>query len=219
MRSILLALTAAIALTAAVKAASPYPAIYDQRATLFEVLPVDSTDIVFVGNSLTHGCEWHELFGMPNVKNRGINSDIIQGIRERIDPIVNGRPAKIFLIAGVNDISHHLTADSLATAMASLVDYIMEKTPQTKLYLESCLPFNNDFGRYKNLFGTEQVLLDYNKRLEQIAADRGITFINVFPALADAGGRLDPRYTNDGLHLLGPGYLVWRDVLLPYVLE
>lgn len=36
---------------------------YDQRASLFDALPLDSTNIVFLGNSLTNGCEWHELFG------------------------------------------------------------------------------------------------------------------------------------------------------------
>lgn len=193
--------------------------LYGQRKTLFEVLPVDSTDIVFLGNSLTQGCEWHELFGMPNLKNRGINGDIIQGVRDRVDPVVAGHPKKIFLLTGVNDISHHIPADSLARAMGELVDYILEKSPTTKLYLESCLPINNDFRRYKNLFGEEENLLEFNRLLEKLAADRGVTFLNLFPLFANEEGKLDPSLTNDGLHLLGAGYLRWRDFLLPYVLE
>lgn len=218
-RFVLLMVLAAVAAMAGEVSAKKYFDLWGQRASLFEVLPVDSTDIVFVGNSLTHGCEWHELFGMPNIKNRGINGDIVSGIRDRIDAVVKGRPAKIFLIAGVNDISHHITADSIAHDMETLVDYIIKETPGTKIYLESCLPINNDFGKWKNLVGTEQVLIEYNKKLKEIAQSRGITFIDVFGALADEGGRLDPRYTNDGLHLLGEGYLVWRDVLMPYVKE
>ncbi len=130
-----------------------YGELYYQRASLFDLLPVDSTDIVFVGNSLTHGCEWHELFGMPNIKNRGINGDIVEGIMERIDPVVNGHPAKIFLLVGVNDVSHNLTADSVSTAIGQLIDYIRTKTPQTKLYVQSLLPINNSFKRYKAIFG------------------------------------------------------------------
>ena len=49
-----------------------YTELWGQRATIFEALPVDTNDIVMLGNSLTHGCEWHELLGMPNVLNRGI---------------------------------------------------------------------------------------------------------------------------------------------------
>lgn len=31
---------------------------YEQRASLFEVLPTDPQDIIFLGNSITNGCEW-----------------------------------------------------------------------------------------------------------------------------------------------------------------
>ena len=46
-------------------------AVYrEQRRTLFELLPVRSSDIVFLGNSITDGCEWDELFdnrqGIPS---------------------------------------------------------------------------------------------------------------------------------------------------------
>ncbi len=196
-----------------------YGELYYQRASLFDLLPVDSTDIVFVGNSLTHGCEWHELFGMPNIKNRGINGDIVEGIMERIDPVVNGHPAKIFLLVGVNDVSHNLTADSVSTAIGQLIDYIRTKTPQTKLYVQSLLPINNSFKRYKAIFGKEQVIRDINTRVSAMADDKGFTWINSRPIFADKDDNLDPRWTNDGLHLLGEGCMQWRDFLLPYVTE
>ena len=53
--------------------------LWGQRASLFEMLGTDSTSIVFLGNSLTHGCEWHELFGNPHIVNRGINGDVVDG--------------------------------------------------------------------------------------------------------------------------------------------
>ena len=37
---------------------------YDQRRSLFEVLPIRSSDIVFLGNSITDGGEWAELFDL-----------------------------------------------------------------------------------------------------------------------------------------------------------
>ncbi len=199
--------------------AKKYTELYYQRASLFSVLPVDTTDIVMLGNSLTHGCEWHELFNMPNVLNRGINGDVVQGIYERIDPIVNGHPKKIFLLTGVNDVSHDLTADSIATALGGLIDYIREKTPQTHLYVESLLPINNSFGRYKAIFGKEQVVRDVNALLEPMAAEKGFTWINIYPYFADENQNLRADLTNDGLHLLAPGYLIWRSILLPYITE
>ncbi len=209
-------LTVVICCTAA---KTRHDGLWGQRATLFELLPVDSTDIVMLGNSITHYCEWHELLGMDNVKNRGISGDVVGQMTERLDPIVKGHPAKIFVMGGVNDVSHKLSADSIASLMETLLDYIIDKSPQTKIYLQSALPINNDFGRFKSLNGTEQVVVDYNKRLVEIARQRGITFINLFPLFADADGKLDEKYTNDGLHLLGNAYLVWRDAIMPYIKE
>lgn len=82
-----------------------YNLYYYQRATLFEELPIDNDDIVFLGNSITDNCEWHELFDNPNIKNRGISSDVSMGVYDRLNPIVAGKPAKIFLMIGINDVS------------------------------------------------------------------------------------------------------------------
>lgn len=198
---------------------TPRGEFYGQRASLFEVLPVDSTQIVFLGNSLTNGCEWHELLGMPNVVNRGINGDTFGGIDERLAPVVSGQPAKIFLLTGVNDVSHDLTADSIASGIIALVKRIRTESPRTRLYVQSLLPFNNSFGRYKLLAGKEQVVRDINAILQPQVEELGATWINLYPLFADENENLKVEYTNDGLHLLGPAYLVWRDAVLPYVNE
>ena len=196
-----------------------YTELWGQRATIFEALPVDTNDIVMLGNSLTHGCEWHELLGMPNVLNRGIIGDVIQGIRLRVDPILDGHPKKIFLLSGVNDVSHNLSADSIANAMGELIDYIRTRSPQTRLYVQSMLPINNSFGRYKNLKDKEQVIRDANALIAAMAQDKGFTWINLYPAVADKDGNLRTDLTNDGLHLLAPGYRIWADIIRPYINE
>ena len=192
---------------------------YDQRATLFEVLPMDSTNIVFLGNSITNGCEWHELFNNPRIVNRGISGDIAMGIVDRLDPLIKGKPAKGFLMIGVNDVSHHISADSIATDITKIVNRIRSESPGTKLYLQSCLPFNESFNRWKNLVGKQQVIIDLNKRLEKVAGEYGATWINLYPLFSDGHDNLKPEYTNDGLHLTGPAYLVWKEAIEKYVNE
>lgn len=221
MRRLALILLSLTAWATSAFAASPskFGELYYQRASLFDCLGVDSTSIVFLGNSLTHGCEWHELLDMPQIKNRGINGDIIEGIRMRLPAVTDGRPAKIFLLCGVNDISHDLTADSIASALGQLIAEIRTASPDTRLYVESLLPFDSRVGRYKAIAGKEDVVRQVNALLEPIAKQAGATWINVYPAFADADGYLRSDLTNDGLHLLGPGYLIWRDLLLPYVKE
>jgi len=158
-----------------------YNQFYYQRSTLFEKLPIDSDDIVFLGNSITNGCEWHELFNNPNIKNRGISSDVSMGVYDRLDPIIKG-------------------------------------TPSTRLYIQSLLPTNDSFERFKTIMGKTPQIIEINQQLEELAPIEKYTYIDLFPHLTTPGTTvLDPQYTNDGLHLLGDGYLVWKDVLLPYL--
>ena len=219
-----------------------YNEFYFQRSSLFSELPVGKKDIVFLGDSQTNGCEWHELLGMKNVKNRGISSDVIQGFIDRVDPIVEGQPAKVFILGGVNDISHDLTPDSLCTSMEKLIVKIKQGSPRTKIYLQSLLPIDNSFGRYRKMVGKEQVkfalpactdivvnlvgayrrhsleIVETNRLYKEMAERHGVTWIDLYSKMVDpATGSMRKGLTNDGLHLLGAGYLVWRDAVLPYV--
>lgn len=190
---------------------------YARRATLFDLLPVYSSDIIMLGNSLTDGAEWNELFDNCHVKNRGIVGDIIPGFFERLEPILKGQPRKIFIMGGVNDISHGVSADSIVSAMTQVVTTIQARCPKTEIYVQSMLPFNNDVRLWKLLKGREQVVVDGNKGLESMCQRLGVTFINLYPFFVGENGKMKPEYTNDGLHLMGGAYLIWRDALLPYI--
>lgn len=190
---------------------------YARRVTLFELLPIGKKDIVFLGNSLTDGCEFNELFGNPNIKNRGIVGDIVQGFIDRIDPIIKGQPKKLFIMGGVNDISHDVSGDSIARAMEKLIVMVKKGSPRTKIYLQSMLPFNNEVREWKLLKDREHVVVEGNKALEEVAKRQGVTWINLYPLMVDGNGRLKREFTNDGLHLMGPAYAVWRDAVKPYV--
>lgn len=190
---------------------------YARRATLFDLLPVYSSDIIMLGNSLTDGAEWNELFDNCHVKNRGIVGDIIPGFFERLEPILKGQPRKIFIMGGVNDISHGVSADSIVSAMTQVVTTIQARCPKTEIYVQSMLPFNNDVRLWKLLKDREQVVVDGNKGLESMCQRLGVTFINLYPLFVGEDGKMKPEYTNDGLHLMGGAYLIWRDALLPYI--
>ncbi len=194
-----------------------YGVFYYQRASLFDALPVDSTDIIMLGDSQTNGCEWHELLGMPNVKNRGISSDVMQGVYDRMQPLIDGQPAKIFLLVGVNDVSHDLGIDSIVDAYSQLVDMMRASMPRTEIYVQSMLPINISYGMYKGMTGRDQEIRDINARLQPIVEAKGCTWIDLYSHLSDEEGHMKAEYTNDGLHLMGPAYLKWRDVIMPYI--
>lgn len=213
---LLLSLVGATALSA--QEVYHYNLFYYQRATLFEKLPVDSDDIIFLGNSITNGCEWHELLDNPNVKNRGISSDVAMGVYDRLEPIVQGKPAKIFLMIGINDVSHDLSTDSIVGNIARIVRKIRHDSPATQLYIQSMLPTNDSFGQYRKIVGKAPQIIEINQRLKQLAPAEQCTYIDLYSHLTAPGSTdLNPAYTNDGLHLLGDAYLVWKEVLQPYL--
>ena len=210
-----MAVTALICLTAAAQAnQDPY---YARRATLFDELPIGKKDIVMLGNSLTDGCEFNELLNNRRIKNRGIVGDIVQGLIDRIDPIIKGQPKKLFIMSGVNDISHGVTVDSIARVTEKLIVMVKQGSPRTKIYLQSLLPFNNDVREWKLLKDRNHVVVEANILLEQVARRQGVTWINLYPLFVDENGHLRADLTNDGLHLMGKGYLIWRDAIAPYI--
>ena len=215
MRIFVAILVALMSLTAMAQAnQDPY---YARRATLFDELPIGKKDIVMLGNSLTDGCEFNELLNNRHIKNRGIVGDIVQGLIDRIDPIIKGQPRKLFIMSGVNDISHDVSADSIARAMERLIVMVKQGSPRTKIYLQSLLPFNNDVREWKLLKGRDHVVVEANRLLEQVARRQRVTWINLYPLFVDDQGRLRADLTNDGLHLMGKGYLIWRDALRPHL--
>lgn len=191
---------------------------HDQRRSLFEVLPICSSDIVFVGNSITDGCEWGELFDNRHVKNRGISADRTAWLLERLDPIIEGHPKKLFVMIGINDLAAGASPERIVADVARLIDRFQQESKWTKIYIQSILPVNGkDFSKFPGHYAHGDLIVTTNKRLEALCDEKGVTYLDVWGTLADDEGRLDVRYTNDGLHLMGEGYLVWRDAIKPYV--
>lgn len=184
-----------------------------QRVSLFDKLPIMPGDIVFLGNSITDGGEFQELFDREDVKNRGIVGDVINGVRKRLDQVTSGHPAKIFLLIGINDVSHGHSPEKIAAMYETLVSEIHSKSPDTQLYIQSLLPINNDYKRYKNLIGKEKTVPAVNALLPEIAERYGAVYVDLWPGFANADGKLNKEYTTDGLHLSGAGYKRWASLV------
>ena len=172
---------------------------------------IGNKDIVMLGNSLTeNGGDWAARLGNKNVRNRGIIGDEVMGVYDRLHQILPGHPAKLFLLIGVNDVSHDLTTDTIVGMIRVTVERIRKESPDTKLYLQSLLPINESFGRYKRLAGKTNMIPEINKQLEELAKEKGLTYINLFPLFTEKGSNvLRAELTTDGLHLKEEGYKIW----------
>ena len=195
-----------------------YSTFYYQRATLFEELPVTSKDIIFLGNSITNGAEWAELLGNKHVKNRGISGDVCMGVYDRLDAVLKGKPAKIFLLIGINDVSRGTPADTIVQRIGKIASKIKADSPRTKLYLQSVLPVTDHYGLFKGHTSRWEEVEKINKGILRLATERGLTYIDLYAHFVDpVTGKMNMDDTNDGLHLLGKGYLKWVEIVKPYV--
>ena len=188
---------------------------YQHLKNQFDNLKIDSTDIIFLGNSLTHYGNWNEFFPNQPIKNRGIPGDVTEGILKRLSPILLPKPRKIFLMIGVNDLLFHSPERALKY-YDEIVKKIQSKSPQTKLFLQSCLPVNS---QVRSIPITNQDILILNSGIKQIAEKQHVTYINLHPLFLDSKGRLDEKYTNDGIHLDSKGYQVWKDFIEKWVVD
>lgn len=186
---------------------------YQAQKNLFEVLPKDSATIVFLGNSLTAYCEWAELLKQPNIRNRGIPGDYSSGVLERLPTITAMQPKQIFLMIGVNDLLFRTPA-AILEYYTQIVDQIKAESPQTRIFLQSVLPVNNDVRDTRVQNSSIRIL---NEGIAKIAQEQLITFIDLYPLFLDKNGNLDAKYTQDGIHINGEAYLVWKKAIEPFI--
>ena len=194
------------------------PGNYTRQVDNFRRYPNASTDIIMLGNSITDYAQWNELLQINEVRNRGISGDITYGILERLDEIIEGNPAKVFILIGINDISRNIPDSVIVDNYKRIIRRIKEGTPNTKIYFNTLLPVNNTFPT-KTHFNKDEHILFINGELKKMKKSEKITVIDIHSKFLDEEKRLDKKYTYDGLHLNAEGYQRWAEILKPYIKE
>lgn len=226
-RIFVLALSFAIMATSAfAQGQKKYSDHYYKRTAQFEQeRPINSSDIVMLGDSLTEGGDWESYFAgwLPegiSVVNRGIVGDDAPGIYDRLHQILPGNPKKIFLLVGVNDISHQITSDSVLVDIEKVVKEIVTRCPDTKLYIQSLLPYNFEKCIYKTMNKQDKTMTirRVNKGLKKMARKYDLKFIYLYDYFKAPGSlHMDGRFTKDGLHINQEAYKIWANALKKYV--
>ena len=183
---------------------------YLQRADLYRHTKIEKGDIVFLGDSITDGGCWDELFPDLKIKNRGINADDTVGVLDRVDDYLMGEPAALFILIGTNDLNFwaYRHDNEILANYREILARCQRITPSTKVFVESILPRGKRYAKH---------IKALNIQLEKLANEFGYTFINLFPHFADENGALKKEFNNDHLHLMASGYEVWVKILTPYL--
>lgn len=184
---------------------------------------INPNDVVFLGDSITEGGDWDEYFkgSLPdnvNIFNRGISGDITAGVINRLDQVLRGKPKKIFLMIGINDLGKDIHYKKVVENIDYIVKEIRFKSPMTKIYLQSVLPVNIDMVRSDVLKRKTHAINKTNRGIRKIAMKYNIIYLNIYEYVkAPNSLQLDPLFTYDGLHLNEKGYGIWVKAIKKYV--
>lgn len=192
---------------------------YKQRMEVFKANPMKKGQIVFFGNSITEAGKWDVYFPNHNTVNRGISGDNTDGMLARIHEVIVAKPSKIFIMAGINDISLQRDNEVILRQVKLLLRQIVAGSPETKIYVQSTLPLNTEKLKYGRLKGKEKQIEEYNKGLKSLCEQLGVVYVDVYTHLLDKPLNLDPKYTADGLHLNKEAYKIWVGLIKNYVEE
>ncbi|TYA84480.1 GDSL family lipase [Seonamhaeicola marinus] len=187
---------------------------YPKRIKDFKKNPLQHGDIVFIGNSLTEGGgDWSKKLNIPNIKNRGIGGDIADGVLERLDEITFFKPKVAFLLIGINDIDNLVyekqipSTQYIANNILKIVNKIHEKSPETKIFVQTILPTLDD---QLNPFVTDlnAILKHQDKSSYEL--------IDLYSAFVE-NDLVKTEFYRDRLHLNNAGYTNWCQVIKPYL--
>ena len=182
---------------------------YAKRVAMFEMEPVVTGQVIFLGNSITEGGNWRDLTGSQNVLNRGIGGDVTFGILQRLDDVIKRKPSKLFILIGINDIGKDIPISKIADNYRKIVRRVKTGSPQTRIFVQSILPVNPTVNRFPQHYDKEYQVLRCNEELRKLATNEDVQFVNLYPLFVNNQQLLEPNLTNDGLHLNSEGYRLW----------
>ena len=171
--------------------------------------------IVFLGDSITEGGAWNELFDNNNILNRGIGGDTTEGVLNRLDEVIRHQPTKLFLMIGTNDIGFGIDTESIANNYEEILQIIIRDSAKTEIFVQSVLPVNLSATSF--LPHNNTGVLELNNQIKSLCEKLNLSYINLHEHFSDTNGNLKPELTNDGLHLLGSGYILWKELIAKHI--
>lgn len=179
---------------------------YAFKTSFFDSYRLQAGDVVMLGDSITDGGRWEELFPEISIKNRGIPGDTTTGVLARMAHIVAAKPAAVFLKIGTNDLTRVPQRAVSYQQYRQIIATIQSGSPNTDIYVQSLLPRSVQF---------REEVEAYNEEIRALADELNVTYIDLYPAFLAADGSLRDELTRDELHLTGEGYQLWQALLEP----
>ena len=188
---------------------------HGMRATYFSMLPIRTNDVLVFGDEFIKNGEWQELLGNRNVKNRGTGwgyggdiattSKIIDATYANSNVIVKENAKAIFIYTGTGDCNGNTAMETVKSNYKALVDKVVAKSPNSKIYLMALAPTNNATTNTSRI----TVLNDYMK---SIVTDN-IKYVDTYTPLLN-GNVADTKYFYPNNYLGAFGYVEFAQAMV-----
>jgi lysophospholipase L1-like esterase len=166
----------------------------------------EKADVVVVGDSLSAGVSWREVFPDLEITGRAVSGSTVRDLITMRDSIVALAPSTIRVLIGINDLRWGVPLDAF---LRDLVSYIESFSGDKRVIVQSILPVRDPMNGWPNI---NEKVESVNRALEKWCLRNNVEFIDLRPMLAPEG-YLAEEYSIDGVHLSGEGKRRWMEVL------
>lgn len=187
---------------------------YALNRSLHALYGASSQEIVMLGTSLTAGLNWQEAFPASRIANRGIGSDVAEGMCYRIGDVLALHPKLCCIEAGTNDILFHYPVSKTMVYVNGIIDSLQGHHVQMLFTLIPLFARSHQTAESSNI-----IINQLNDSLRGLCQRRSIPVIDLNPVMAENGFRKPAYSQGDGVHLNAAGYSVWIRALQPHFLQ
>jgi lysophospholipase L1-like esterase len=186
---------------------------YRQKVEKFKAEPVVIGKTIFLGDDHFERINLRKVLRDSSIINRGISGDNTFGVLKRLDEISGRKPARVFIIVGINDLSRNVPNEVIIENIFAIVSKLRSMSPNVRVFVLSLLPVNPTLKDFPAAFLKQQNILEINSQLKRYGDALKYNFVDLYSQLSDARDLLDARYTSDGIHLNDVGNARWVEYL------
>lgn len=161
---------------------------------------------LFIGDSLIEFFNWQKRFPDNHVSNFGSAGETAEGLLARLPNIIlrSQSPDLVMIMTGTNNIA--MEDYGFLLTYEKIIDLLQKSYAQAAIVMTSLLPIE--------LFFLGDAVPRVNKRLKDLAMDKHILYLDLYPLFLDEETRaITAYYEADGVHLSYQGYEVWARAL------
>ena len=178
----------------------------EQKLETYAKENADGTEyeVLFLGDSLTDGCDVKKYYGEYVATNRGIGGDTSFGLLDRMQvSAYDAHPKTIVLLIGGNDILRGKSLESIYSNYEKIITGIRDHLPDTKIVWCSLSVLGNNWAKHN-----DTVVL-CNQKIKLLAQKYECEFVDIYTPLCDVEtGEIRVAYTAEGVHFTDEGYKV-----------